>query len=59
MSAKKNYDVYDTEFLIIIEIFKEWRHYFEEIQHMIEIVCDHQNLKYFIITKTLNRKQNV
>jgi hypothetical protein len=59
MIAKKNYDVHDIKFLIIIEIFKEWRYYFEEIQHLIEVVCDYQNLKYFIITKALNRRQNV
>jgi hypothetical protein len=37
----KNYDAYDIEFLTIIEIFKEWRYYFEEIQHIIEIVYNY------------------
>jgi hypothetical protein len=52
----KNYDVYDIEFLIIMKTFKEWRYYFEEIQYIIEVVCNYQNLKYFTITKALNRR---
>jgi hypothetical protein len=41
MNAERNYDVHDIKILIIIKAFKEWRYYFEEIQYIIEIVCDH------------------
>jgi hypothetical protein len=54
MNVEKNYDVHNIEFLIIMKVFKEWRYYFEEIQHMIKVVYDYQNLKYFIIMKALN-----
>jgi hypothetical protein len=56
---EKNYDVYDIKFLIIMKTYKKWQYYFEEIQYIIEIVCNYQNLKYFIIAKALNRRQIV
>jgi hypothetical protein len=55
-NAEKNYDAHNAEFLTIMKIFKKWRYYLEEAQYMIEIVCNYQNLKYFTITKALNRR---
>jgi hypothetical protein len=33
-----------------------WPKYLEGAQHTIEVLCDYNNLKYFIITKALTRR---
>jgi hypothetical protein len=52
-----NYDTHDKELLAIFEAFKTWRHYLESPHHMIDVVTDHKNLKYFSSTKILSRRQ--
>lgn len=37
--------------------FKNWKHYLQGSKHPIRIISDHNNLRYFIITKELNTKQ--
>jgi len=51
--TKQNYDTHDKELLAIFECFKIWCHYLEGSQHCINIITDHKNLKYFLMTKML------
>ena len=55
--AERNYEIHDSELLAIVAAFKEWRQYTEGSLYTVEILCDHKNLKYFITTKILNRRQ--
>src|SRR3978361_1488759 len=43
--------------LAIVEALKTWRHYCHGANHTIDIITDHQNLRYFTSTKTLNQRQ--
>jgi len=52
-----NYNVYDKELLAIFEAFKIWRHYLEGSASPIEVVIDHKNLEYFLMTKILMHQQ--
>lgn len=56
-ATEKNYSTSDAELLAIVEAFREWRPYLEGIQHTVEVITDHENLKYFMTTKALNRRQ--
>jgi len=55
--VERNYDVHDKEMLGIIRALEAWRHYLEGAKHEIDIWTDHQNLKYFMTAKKLNRRQ--
>jgi hypothetical protein len=55
--AELNYDTHDKEMLAIIESLKAWRHFCMETTKPVQILTDHNNLKYFMSTKTLNRRQ--
>ena len=50
-SAECNYDIYDKELLAIICAFEEWRSELKEAAKQIQVITDHKNLKYFMITK--------
>ena len=52
-----NYDTHDEELLAIFEVFKVWQHYLEGSEHVVNVVTDHKNLKYFTMTKMLTRQQ--
>jgi hypothetical protein len=56
-AVKCNYEIYDKELLAIIRCLKEWRPELEGTESPIRILSDHRNLKYFITTKMLNRRQ--
>jgi hypothetical protein len=55
IAAEYNYDTHDQELLAIVKSLEHWRHYLEGIHF--EILTDHQNLKWFMETKTLNHRQ--
>jgi hypothetical protein len=55
--AELNYGGPNQEMLAIVESFKEWRHYLEATAKPTLVLTDHQNLRYFITTKELNRRQ--
>lgn len=57
IAAEKNYDTHDAELLAVVECFKHWRHYVEGSLHQITWMTDHNNLQYFMTTKTLSRRQ--
>ena len=56
-SAERNYDTHDQELLAIVKSFKQWRHYLEGSRHPIMVLVDHANLRYFMTTKELSRRQ--
>ena len=55
--AECNYEIYDKKFLIIIRCLKHWRFDLKTIEILIKIFTDHKNLKYFMISKELTRRQ--
>ena len=54
--TEQNYEIYDKEMLVIVNCFKQWRHYLEEANHPITVYSDYKNLEYFTTTKQLNRR---
>ena len=52
-----NYEIYDKELMAIIRCVEEWRVELESTPHPIQVVSDYRNLKYFMSTKLLNRRQ--
>ena len=53
--AERNYDIYDREFLAVIQALKEWRHYLTGTEHPVTIITDHKNLGYFKQPQNLSR----
>jgi hypothetical protein len=56
-SAEINYEIYDKELLAIIEGFKNWRHYCIGTHQPVIVFTDHNNLRYFMTSRHLNRRQ--
>ncbi|EED14713.1 retrotransposon polyprotein, putative [Talaromyces stipitatus ATCC 10500] len=57
IAAERNYDVHDRELLVIVEAFKQWRHYLQGVKEETIVKSDHHNLKYFTMTKELTGRQ--
>ena len=55
--AESRYETHDQELLAIVECFKHWRHYLEGNQIPAKVLTDYNNLRYFITTKSLSRRQ--
>jgi RNase H-like domain found in reverse transcriptase/Reverse transcriptase (RNA-dependent DNA polymerase) len=55
--AERNYSTHDGELLAIVQAFKNWRHYLEGSRFTIEVITDHNNLRYFMETKYLESRQ--
>ena len=55
--AKIQYKTHNAELLVIIKIFKTWRHYLEDCKHKILILTNYNNLRRFINTKSLSSCQ--
>ena len=49
--AEYNYEIYNKELMAIICTFEEWRPELEGSLSLVEVITDHKNLKYFILTK--------
>ena len=43
-SAELNYDTHDLKFLVIVQVFKHWRHYLKNNSHLIWVLIDYTNL---------------
>ena len=56
-SAKKNYNVYDKEFLAVIRALQEWQAYLIGADETFEIWTDHTNLQYFHKPQVLKLRQ--
>ena len=55
--AERNYKTHDQELLAIVTAFKQWRHYLEGSFHPVEVLTNHNNLKYFMELAQLNSRQ--
>ena len=56
-AAELNYDTHDKELLAIVESLRAWRHFTMETSVPVDIITDHNNLRYFMTTKSLNCRQ--
>jgi hypothetical protein len=56
-SVKCNYEIYDKKLLTIIRCFEQWRAKLQSIESFINVLINHKSLKYFMITKKLNKRQ--
>ena len=50
--AKTQYKTHNQELLAIVEAFKTWRHYLKGWKYKVLVFLDHNNLHWFIDTKT-------
>ncbi len=57
ISAECNYEIYNKEFLTIVQCLKHWCFELKCTDILIKIFIDHLNLKYFMIIKKLIRRQ--
>lgn len=55
--AECNYEIYDKELLAIVRCFECWRPEPQGTHHQITVITDHANLRYFMTTKQLSRRQ--
>ena len=55
--AETRYETHNGELLAIVEAFKTWSHYLERFQHEVLVLTDHNNLYWFMETKSLSSKQ--
>jgi hypothetical protein len=55
--AECNYEVYDKELLAIVRCFEDWKSELHGSAHQITVITDHSNLRYFMTTKQLSRRQ--
>ncbi len=56
-SVECNYEIYDKKLLTIIRCFEQWRAELQSVKLFINVLIDHKSLKYFMITKKLNKRQ--
>jgi len=57
INVKRNYKIYDQKFLVIVAMFKLWRHYVKDNYHTVKVLTDHNNLKNFMNIQELNKRQ--
>ena len=55
--AETRYQTHDGELLAIVKAFKTWRHYLEGCKHKVLVLRDHNNLCWFMDTKSLSSRQ--
>jgi hypothetical protein len=55
--AEKNYNMYNKEFLAVIQALHEWQAYLIGADETIEIWTDHVNLQYFLKPQELKPRQ--
>ena len=56
ISVKTWYEIYDGKLLAIIEVFKTCCDYLKGYKYEVFFLTDHNNLYYFINTKSLSSK---
>jgi hypothetical protein len=56
-AVEKNYPTYDHELLAIVQAVQHWRHYIEGSMYKLQVITDHNNLRGFLTTRTLSRRQ--
>ena len=55
--AETRYETYNDELLAIVEAFKTWRHHLKGSQHKVLVFTNHNNLCWFMDTKSLSFRQ--
>jgi len=55
--TERNYKIHNKELLSVVWGLEEWRHILEGTKHIIEILNDHRNLRYFWTSQNLNHWQ--
>jgi len=55
--AEQNYEIYDKELLVIVDVLTKWRQYLLDAKEPFEVWTDHENLKYFREPHKLNGRQ--
>ncbi len=50
-SVKCNYEIYDKKLMIIVYAFEKWWLKLEDFIYSVEMIMNHKNLKYFMLTK--------
>ena len=50
-TAELNYEIYNKELFVIIWCFEQWQFELKEFMFLIQVLTDHKNLQYFMITK--------
>ena len=55
--AEQNYKIFNQKLLIIIAVFKQWKHYLKSNFYSIKMLFDHNNLKKLMTKKKLNFRQ--
>ena len=55
--VEKKYEIYNQKIFAFVSNFKYWRHYFEKKTHLIEMLTDHNNFKYFINVPNFHGRQ--
>jgi len=56
--AEINYDVHDKEMLAVIASLREFRHWLSGTLSPVSVITDHNNLRYFMSQRQLNRRQS-
>ena len=57
IDVERNYETYDQKLLVIVLMFKHWRHYVKDSYHTVKVLTDHNNLKSFMNIQELNERQ--
>ena len=52
------YKTHDQKLLSIVAAFQQWKHYLENNHHFVTILTNHNNLRYFMKTTALNKRQS-
>jgi len=55
--AEVQWNMHDKELYAIVLDFKNWWHYLQSSKWLICVITDHNNLRYFMMTKKLNAWQ--
>jgi len=55
--AEQNYPVHEKEELAIVNALREWRRYLEGCTHQVQIITDHQSLRFLQTQPSLSRRQ--
>ncbi len=53
-SVECNYEIYDKKLMIIVCAFEKWWSELENFIYFVEMIMNHKNLKYFMLTKQLS-----
>jgi hypothetical protein len=55
--AEQNYEIEETEMLVVIESCRVFRHYVEDALFIVQMLINHVNLNTFFKNKELNKKE--